>query len=198
MSKWLTPEDILYRQCFLSCCGLYSRKLDGLWGSYTEEADQKFFSATNNIAAEISSFDQRTESNIRTLQLDTQRKCRMAIQTLLEKGFQVKVISGTRTYAEQAAIYKQGRYGNPGPIVANAPPGKSYHNFGLAWDIGLFNGGDYITQSPAYIKAGGFIHIDGVAWGGNWKSFKDYPHYQTPLGATTISQARAAFESGRR
>jgi peptidoglycan L-alanyl-D-glutamate endopeptidase CwlK len=45
-----------------------------------------------------------------------------------------------RTFAEQDAIYAQGRT-KPGKIVSNAKKGLSYHNYGLAIDIVLLVNG---------------------------------------------------------
>lgn len=41
---------------------------------------------------------------------------------------------GTRTFAEQAKIYFQGRT-TPGPVVTNARPGFSMHNYGIGMDF---------------------------------------------------------------
>ena len=92
-------------------------------------------------------------------------------------GIQIKVISGTRTYEEQDALYAQGRT-KPGKKVTNARGGYSNHNFGIAFDIGVFEGTKYLGESPKY-KAVGAIGLDlGLDWGGNWTSIKDQPHFQ--------------------
>ena len=39
-----------------------------------------------------------------------------------------------RTFAEQQALWEQGRT-KPGKVVTWAPPGSSYHNYGLAADL---------------------------------------------------------------
>jgi peptidoglycan L-alanyl-D-glutamate endopeptidase CwlK len=86
-----------------------------------------------------------------------------------------------RSYAEQAELYK--KYLAGGPIAA--PPGKSNHNFGLAFDVTIFKWNDDpekakepIWESPAY-KAVGAIGTDiGLDWGGNWENRVDEPHFQ--------------------
>ncbi|WP_422631181.1 M15 family metallopeptidase [Pseudomonas silesiensis] len=89
-------------------------------------------------------------------------------------GITIKIISGLRTYEEQDALYARGRPDN-GPTVTNAKGGQSNHNFGIAFDIGIFEGGKYLGNSPKY-KAVGVLAMDlGLEWGGNWKSFKDEP-----------------------
>lgn len=46
-----------------------------------------------------------------------------------------------RTFAEQEALYAQGRT-KPGKVVTNAKAGMSYHNYGLAVDIVLLKDTD--------------------------------------------------------
>lgn len=55
--------------------------------------------------------------------------------------------SGLRTYEEQNALYAQGRTA-PGNKVTNAKGGFSNHNFGIAFDIGIFEGAKYLGDSP--------------------------------------------------
>ncbi len=75
----------------------------------------------------------------------------VAIPTMAaKKCVVIKIISGTRTHMqEQDALYARRRTA-PGPRVTNARGGYSNHNFGIAWDIGLFRGGKYLEDSPLY------------------------------------------------
>lgn len=111
-----------------------------------------------------------------------------------------------RTFAEQAALYAQGRtklYDHKGRRlgkVTNARAGQSLHNYGLAFDIVLLKDTD---QNGTYETASWETAIDfdrdGVAdwmecvaiakrhgweWGGDWKSFKDRPHFEKNFGKT--------------
>lgn len=138
-------------------------------------------------------FDERTERNIATLHPRAQKKAREFMQLVAplmkdNHGVDVRIISGLRTYAEQQALYDQGRT-KPGPIVTKARPGFSNHNFGTAWDIGLFEGKKYLTNSPLYKEVGEISRSLGITWGGDFKSFKDYPHYEVPTGLT-LAQMR--------
>jgi peptidoglycan L-alanyl-D-glutamate endopeptidase CwlK len=198
MSGGLSPDYILFRQRLLSCSGVYTYQLDGLWGQHTDEADAAFNVRCGEIARSDGEFDPRSERNIRSLRLDAQPFARRSLAAVRAAGLDARVISGTRTYPEQAALFRQGRNGNPGPRVTNARAGESWHNFGLAWDIGIFRGGDYLTDGPQYDEAAKYGRIAGVEWGGDWKSFKDKPHYQTPFGAGKIADARSIFERGNR
>ena len=149
-------------------------------------------------AAQVQQFDERTERNIRTLRLDAQELCRKSLAKIRSGGLDARIISGTRTYAQQSALYAQGRNGNKGPKVTNAKAGQSWHNFGLAWDVGIFKGGAYLADGPEYDKAGSLGKIPGVEWGGDWHSIVDKPHFQAPFGVTSVADARKAFESGGR
>jgi hypothetical protein len=143
--------------------------------------------------------DPRSAANIATLLPAAQRAARRLLAAAndgrLGLGVVVKVICGTRTYADQTALYAQGRT-TPGPIVTDAPAGYSNHNFGIAFDVGVFVRGEYLDDSPMYAKVGAFGRGQGLEWGGDWTSFPDEPHFQLPwLG--TLAQARALMAAGK-
>jgi peptidoglycan L-alanyl-D-glutamate endopeptidase CwlK len=202
MSSPLTAEDILFTQRILKVQGLYGGDLDSKWGPKTEAAQAAAEAQADAIAAMLGTFDARSERNIRTLLLVAQKAARVCLTSLanntLGAGVIARIISGTRTYAEQNALYKQGRFGNKGPIVTKARGGQSNHNFGIAWDIGLFRNGAYLDESPLYGTAGPIVLAStlGVEWGGNWKTIVDQPHYQL-LTHLAISEVEQRFEAGQ-
>ncbi len=125
----------------------------------------------------IETADPRSEKNIATLLAEVQPLARALVQKATLSGIRIKVISGLRTYAEQDALYAQGRT-QPGPKVTSARGGYSNHNFGIAFDVGVFEGNQYLGESPKY-KAVGVLGMDlGLEWGGNWKTIVDQPHFQ--------------------
>ena len=136
----------------------------------------------------ISRVDPRSETNIATLQPQVQGLARALVQKAADNGITIKVLSGTRSYAEQEALYAKGRTA-PGPKVTNARGGYSNHNFGIAFDIGVFSGGKFLTDSPKY-KAVGVLGMElGLEWGGNWTSIVDQPHFQLrPAWAAGMSE----------
>lgn len=142
--------------------------------------------------------DQRTEKNIATLVPKAQAIARTFIisasEAMRAKGVEVKIIGGTRTYAEQNALYAKGRTA-PGPKVTNARGGYSNHNFGVAFDIGLFKAGKYLEESPLYAECGKIGEACGLEWGGRWKRFADEPHYQLKTGLT-LAQMRDKIAQG--
>ena len=96
--------------------------------------------------------DQRSGKNIETLHPAVRPKAWEFMQKASEylkenhPNVQVKIISGTRSYEEQDELYQQGRR-KPGRVVTNAPGGFSNHNFGIAFDVGLFRSGHYLEES---------------------------------------------------
>lgn len=143
----------------------------------------------------ITTFDPRTEANLATLTPNTQAVARKFLSAIIESnrlpsGWSVRIISGTRTYDQQNTLYAEGRT-TPGRIVTNAPGGYSNHNFGIAFDLGIFNAkGQYIDDlsdsgamtekeiSSYYRMFPAIARPLGLTWGGDWISIDDEPHYE--------------------
>lgn len=199
MSLRLFGDDVIFFQRLLKSAGLLKKPIDGRWGSDTDQASDALDQEFKSIAKTAGSFDSRTESLILTLHPKAQGLARLSLNIIRSNGIDARIISGTRSYADQNKLFAQGRFGNPGKIVTKARGGQSNHNFCIAWDIGIFNSqGKYLDDSPLYGKAGKIISSAGVAnleWGGDWVSFADKPHYQHATGLS-ISQVRAKFEAG--
>lgn len=94
----------------------------------------------------------------------------------------LKVIFGLRTFDEQAAIYAKGRTA-PGPVVSNAKPGYSFHNYGLAIDIAELKDGK-ISWAVKYEQFKPISDKYKLKWGGTFKSLVDKPHYELSFGFT--------------
>lgn len=99
----------------------------------------------------------------------------------------VRVTQGLRTFAEQDALYAQGRT-KPGKKVTNAKAGQSIHNYGFAVDICLIIDGKDASWDTAkdwdndriadWYECVKIFAKHGWEWGGNWKTFKDMPHFE--------------------
>jgi len=105
-----------------------------------------------------------------------------------------------RTFAEQDALYAQGRTrlfdanGNRLGVVTKAKGGQSIHNFGLALDIVLIKDNktaswednvDFDKDGKAdWMEVVDILKANGWSWGGDWKSFKDKPHFEKTFGYT--------------
>jgi len=178
-------DDVLFTQQLLAAERLYLGALDGLWGPITERAYLEFSARSTAIQQEFGAFDTRSEQNIATLSLRAQRVCRIFLARVLEGGMRVRVISGTRTYKEQDELFRRGRYGNPGPRVTNARGGCSSHNFGIAWDIGIFTAeGGYVTDGEEYDEAARIGLTPDIEWEGSGKGSPDRPPLPASLQAT--------------
>jgi len=115
-----------------------------------------------------------------------------------------------RTFAEQDALYAQGRT-KAGSIVTNARGGSSYHNFGLAIDIVLLvdkdkNGTfetaswDLKTDFDGDGKSDWQVIVAifkryGYEWGGDWK-FNDAPHFQKTFGKS-VAELQSLHNAGK-
>lgn len=134
------------------------------------------------------------------LSLGIRSKAILLLANCAKVGLDVRIISTYRSIQEQDALYDKGRT-VPGIIVTNAKGGSSWHNFGLAFDIGLFIDNKYIG-SPSdlllvppsqrnhefailYTRVGVIGKSLKLQWGGDWMKFKDWGHfYEERLPAT--------------
>lgn len=106
---------------------------------------------------------------------------------LLGKGVRLRFTHTLRTFAEQDKLYLQR------PKVTNAKGGQSYHNYGLAFDIVILydkdGNGTFETASYAFDdnfkKVVAYFKSQGWAWGGDFKSIKDNPHFEKTFGYST-------------
>jgi peptidoglycan L-alanyl-D-glutamate endopeptidase CwlK len=198
MSMHPFAEDVVFLQRFLKSAGFDAGTIDGDWGPKTEAAMNQFEARSRQIAEALGRFDTQTEKYVATLQPKTQEAARIFLAKVLGAGIKARIISGTRTYAEQEQLYKKGRFGDdPKNIVTYSHGGQSNHNFGIAWDIGIFqNDGKYLEESPFYIQAAQIGLVGGLEWGGNWRQWQDRPHYQLATGLR-IAEVRLRFENGQ-
>jgi peptidoglycan L-alanyl-D-glutamate endopeptidase CwlK len=197
MSAPLFQADILFTQRLLASCGLYDGKLDGKHGPKTQGALDAFDAFYSETASELGTFDVRSEAVIATLLPKAQVAVRKCMNAAKGAPFVVKLLSGTRSYAEQDVLFAKK------PKVTNARGGQSNHNFGIAWDVGIFVNGVYYEgknakEDKAYADLAKIVKaaVPGVDWGGDWKSFKDMPHYQLSSGKS-VEQCRLLLEQGR-
>nr|WP_315232923.1 M15 family metallopeptidase [uncultured Albidiferax sp.] len=147
-----------------------------------------------NTAAFAGKVDDRSEKTIATLHPQVAPYARSLVQRAEAAGIEIKIIGGTRTYAEQDALFAQGRT-KPGKRVTNAKGGESNHNFGIAFDIGVFNGKAYLGESPSYDVVGALGMDLGLEWGGEWTTIVDKPHFQLrPAWAEHLSEREMLVE----
>lgn len=193
-------RDTKYWQRMLKLAGYYTGAIDGIRGALQEAAEAKWAQDEYAAKQEFGVFDERSERNIATLLPAAQRVARAwmskAKPEAEKAGFAVKIICGTRTYAEQDALYAQGRT-KKGAKVTNARGGYSWHNFGLAFDFGVFtpSGKTYFGNSKMYKELGRLaVGMKNATWGGTWKNPVDEPHIQLDMFSST-RKAREKFNA---
>lgn len=111
----------------------------------------------------------------------------------LPKGVRLRFSYVYRSIAEQNVLYNQR------PKVTNAKGGQSIHNYSLAFDYvimldkdnnGTFETIEWSLASPYHKVVVDYFKSKGYEWGGDWKNFKDYPHFQKAFGHTWQSLKR--------
>lgn len=104
------------------------------------------------------------------------------------EGIDLLVTSTYRDNESQNALYAQGRTA-PGKIVTNAKAGQSFHNFRCAVDVVPIVAGKprWDVKDEVWQKIGKLGKTAGLEWAGDWKRFKEYPHFQY-TGGFTLAQ----------
>jgi peptidoglycan LD-endopeptidase CwlK len=182
---------------------------DGVCGPATAQAVWRALNGDAEGGAEggaeedLTGLDARSLKNLATLDPKARgmfgQFLRLAKATAATLGCDYVLIGGNRTWAEQDALYAQGRT-LPGARVTNARGGYSNHNFGIAGDCGVFMGGSYLDESKpelaARVHKACSLHAArcGLEWGGAWNSFKDLPHYEVAK-ELDMAQRRRIFEA---
>lgn len=115
-----------------------------------------------------------------------------------KEGINVIFTCTYRSEEEQRALYAQGRENvqvvnelrkkvNLPPItekeniiVTFAKEGQSKHNIRQAFDIAIIEAGKLIwdPKHPNWQKVGEIGRSLGLSWAGDWKKFKEYPHFE--------------------
>ena len=136
---------------------------------------------------------------------------------ILGNGVRLRFTHTLRTFQEQQALFELGRtklYDAAGKKickVTNAAAGCSVHNYGLAFDIVLLldRDGDGNFESVSWdtiadndhngradwLQVVSYFKSCGWKWGGDWKRFPDYPHFEKTFGYTW-QQLKQKMESG--
>lgn len=110
-----------------------------------------------------------------------------------EAGDTLIVVQGLRSWADQEKLWLQGRNGkgevvDAGKIVTNAPPGHSWHEFGLAVDLvpkSLIGIRGWQPESPLWKIISNLATRRGLVSGSCWHH-QDLPHVQL-TGKFTVS-----------
>ncbi|NWO14983.1 M15 family metallopeptidase [Virgibacillus sp.] len=134
-----------------------------------------------------------------------QEKKEVFINKAASRNIEVVITDGLRTIQEQNELYEQGRE-TEGRTITNAKGGQSYHNYGLAIDYALRSKTGKVIWNIDYdgngngksdwLEAASIAKGLGFEWGGDWKTFKDYPHLQMTFGLS-INQLQRGIRPGK-
>ena len=127
-----------------------------------------------------------------------------------KQGIELLVYCTYRSSDEQTALYVQGR--EPLPVVntlrerAGLPPitdsanriatkaraGSSYHEYRCAFDCVPLEAGKPVwdDKHPLWQKIGEIGKSCGLEWAGDWKTFKEFPHFQY-TGGLSLADMKA-------
>lgn len=134
--------------------------------------------------------------NISDLLPQVQPLANAFIEKCKAEGIELLITSTYRDKESQAALFAQGRT-TPGKIVTNARAGQSFHNYRVAFDVVPLRNGkpvwDTNNENAVLWKRIGAIGVEcGLEWAGNWRTFKEFPHFQFTGGLTL-----ADFQAGK-
>lgn len=164
-------------------------KPDGIYGPNTARAIAEHLGVSHgseNLEPQ-GVFDQRTEKNLTTMDPEAVKRfkpfLRRAFAIANSMGVTAKVIGGYRNRADQEAAKRRG--------ALRAGYGYSWHNYGIALDLGLFKGTSYVDANDPnlawtiYSAIGEIAPDYGIEWGGSRTSFVDAPHFHIDVGRST-------------
>ncbi|MFY7815139.1 MAG: M15 family metallopeptidase [Chryseobacterium taeanense] len=122
----------------------------------------------------------------------------------LTRRAKIRITQGLRSFEEQEKLYAIGRI-TSGKKVTNAKAGQSIHNYGLAVDICLMIDGktaswdtvkDWDNDRVAdWYECVKIFAKYGWDWGGNWKTFKDLPHFEKKVILTEKSSIKTSWRT---
>lgn len=128
--------------------------------------------------------DAESEQLINNLVAEVRPLARQLIQKSKVSGVNVKIKVSLITDIEQNNLYYKGRDSNGNitnitEVVTNLKAGDSIHNYGLAFDIGVYDdAGKYLEKSPMYDRIGPIGKSLGLSWGGDKFKDRDNSHYE--------------------
>ncbi|MCA1010810.1 peptidoglycan-binding protein [Halobacillus halophilus] len=150
---------------------------------------------------EVQKLKERSIRNMGNVQTEVRKRALEFIELAYKQRIPVQISSGFRSMEDQARLYGQGRpnyvwkgekYGKPGKIVTKAQPGQSNHNKG--WAIDYFIVSEDGTKAlwkvdEKWRQAASIAKSLGFSWGGDWKSFPDYPHLELRPGTGSVTSS---------
>ncbi len=144
------------------------------------------YKKTNDIRVDLSLLHPWLQYKIKTL-----------IKYCNKEGIYLAITEGYRTAAYQDSLYAKGRT-SPGVIVTNARGSdmSSQHQWGVAFDIGISATTLSEFYNEAKIRRVAKIAKSskvGLAWGGDWTSPVDTPHFYLKKWGDTPKELKKLY-----
>jgi len=96
-----------------------------------------------------------------------------------EKGIEIRLIEGYRSFEQQEAAYAQRLVGTR----------FTAHSTGLAFDFAVVKAGKLAFEGPEYDTVGSLGEQLGLVWGGRWPR-PDKPHFETEGAKEALRKLR--------
>lgn len=118
-------------------------------------------------------FSQRSLRKLRTVHTDLQKVLHRALEIT---PVDFTVLEGIRSIQRQRYLYATGksRTMNSRHLTGHAVDIAPWVSGKISWDWP-----DYYPLAEAVKKAAKELHVP-IEWGGDWRTFKDGPHWQLP------------------
>ena len=160
------------------------------WVVYCDGDPVNFVDLWGLSASDGNKLSQNNIDKINTLHPEIRNNTTQMLENLKKRTILVEITLAYRSYEEQNALYAQGRnekgeVTDASKVVTNAKGGQSYHNFGLAFDVSVYdNDGNKNWNKDsdswkAVIEEG---KKQGFEAGAEWDDFPDLPHFQNTFG----------------
>lgn len=122
-------------------------------------------------------------------------KLSLLLKNCEKQGIFLIITEGFRTKEYQDELYAKGRT-KPGTIVTNAK-GSTYssqHMWGVAFDIAI-NDAKLLYDEKTIKKVAKIAKSSkvGLAWGGDWKSIVDTPHFYLKKWGSTTAKLKQQY-----
>lgn len=127
--------------------------------------------------------NEKSQERLSEVHPDLQSVIYRAAELMDEDGVDFIVTEGARTIGKQKSLVEKGASKT---LRSRHVPMMNECEMACAVDLAVRIDGEVRWDFPLYTKLSETIkeaaHIEGVpiVWGGDWKSFKDGPHYELP------------------